>query len=119
MTERTVDSRPMIRCTGCGFHAEREDVVEWSDTLEADPRTCLTCPKCLAHPEMKESYRRGFNAGIDALKEIVTRAVENRNVRKPPRSGGAGYCRAHGGYGFTSDCADCKVSGTTSEREGA
>jgi len=109
----------MIRCTGCGFHCEREDVAEWPDTLGANPLTCLTCPKCRATPEMKESYRRGFNAGLDALKEIVTRAVENTNVRKMPRSGGARYCREHGGYGFMGDCIDCKVSGTTSERESA
>jgi hypothetical protein len=105
----TLDSRPMIHCTGCGFYAEREDVVEWPDTLEARPRTCLTCLRCRANPEMKESYRRGFNAGLDALKEIIVNAVGNANVRKPARSGGGGYCREHGGYGFTGDCIECKL----------
>lgn len=107
-----VDSKPMVLCTGCGFHSEREDVVEWPDTLEAEPRTCLTCPRCRATPEMKESYRRGFNAGLDALRGIVVRAVENQNVRKSGASGGPNNCPEHGGYGFRGDCRECgTVSG--------
>lgn len=69
----------MERCYGCGFHVEREDVREWSEFDEH----CETCKLCEQEPKLKESYRLGFNAGLDAVKEAVVKIAENSGLRKP------------------------------------
>jgi len=68
----------MVHCDGCGFNVEREDVVAWveySDRAE-------TCKLCEAEPRLKESYRRGFNAGLDAMADAVTSIAKNSGLRK-------------------------------------
>lgn len=51
----------MVKCVGCGFNVEHEQVVEWGDEASC-PRPCR---RCSAHctPDVRESYRRGFNEG--------------------------------------------------------
>lgn len=70
----------MISCSGCGFHVEREDVVEWVEYSE----NAATCKLCKAEPRLKESYRRGFNAGLDAMERAVTSIVRTSGLRKRP-----------------------------------
>jgi hypothetical protein len=68
-------------------------------------------------------YREGFAAIAAAVRAAFTptivagSGIEDPNVRKPPRSSGVGYCREHGGYGFSGDCIECKVSGTENGSE--
>jgi hypothetical protein len=45
--------------------------------------TCDTCIKCEACPDMHESYRRGFRAGVETTKEEVTAAVGRALFRVP------------------------------------
>ena len=86
MSEDTSDGfadqpRPMYLCLGCGFHVEREDVrsnridIEGTDVTE---HTCGTCAKCVAHPDLRESYRRGFDAGADMMRRRVQSAIRGR-----------------------------------------
>ena len=70
----------MISCSGCGFHVEREDVVEWVEYSE----NAATCKLCKAEPRLKESYRRGFNAGLDAMERAVIGIVRESGLRKRP-----------------------------------
>lgn len=65
----------MVRCTGCGFNVEREDAREY---VEYSSDLAITCKLCEHEPRLKESYRRGFNAGLDALKA----AVDKVDLRK-------------------------------------
>lgn len=69
----------MVFCDGCGFHAEPEDVVTYDE--HSDER-CLVCLKCQATPALRESYRRGFNAGLDAMAEAVRHAASTSNLRR-------------------------------------
>ena len=71
----------MVRCTGCGFNVEQEDVREWT-AYSSD--TAVTCKLCELEPRLKESYRRGFNAGLDALKAAVIDVVDSSGLRKRP-----------------------------------
>lgn len=75
---------PMVKCHGCGFNVEREDVTKPSETLNAeyDARNCVRCRKCTENPDMRESYRRGYNAGLDAASAALRHAVERSNLRK-------------------------------------
>ncbi len=70
----------MYLCTGCGFHVEKEDVVEWLEFSD----DAVMCKLCKAEPRLKESYRRGFNAGLDAMERAVTGIVRNSGLRKRP-----------------------------------
>jgi len=72
----------MIDCTGCGFHVERKDVREWTEYSDK----AVTCKLCELEPRLKESYRRGFNDGLDALKRAVLDIAENSGLRKRPPS---------------------------------
>ncbi len=73
----------MVKCEGCGFHVERENVVEYPPTLAAAPQaTCLRCATCEAYPLLRESYRRGYNAGLDAAADALTSAVTHTNLRR-------------------------------------
>lgn len=72
------EGRPMALCGGCGFHVELEDVRERDEHDDE----CLTCVLCEAEPRMKESYRRGFNAGLDAMKDAVVQVAEKSNLRR-------------------------------------
>ena len=79
--------RDMVACDGCGFSVEVEDVRSLDvDELwyrdDDQKRHCLTCRKCTECPDMRESYRRGFNDGLDALKEAVIHTVEKSNLRR-------------------------------------
>jgi hypothetical protein len=74
----------MAQCLGCGFYTEQEDVVRANDFHMPPYRECLECRRCKETPTLRESYRRGFNAGLDALKEAVVSTVEKSNLRKLP-----------------------------------
>jgi len=76
----TTPGSTMIRCHGCGFNVEPEEVRE---TDEFHDR-CTTCRHCEQEPKLKESYRRGFNAGLDALSQAVMEIVAHSNLRKRP-----------------------------------
>lgn len=69
----------MIRCVGCGFYVENEHVVEMSEYTDT---TCVRCAKCEETPALRESYRRGFNEGLDAMSSAVKRIAEASNLRK-------------------------------------
>ena len=57
MTESSKAAMPL--CLGCGFHNEAKDSFGHE------------CIRCRAVPEMRESYRRGFNAGIEEMRRTV------------------------------------------------
>jgi hypothetical protein len=69
----------MIKCNGCGFNVEQEDVVELTEYHDS---TCEMCVKCQVNPLLRECYRRGFNAGLDALSQAVQSIVIQSNLRK-------------------------------------
>jgi hypothetical protein len=71
----------MVRCVGCGFNAEPKDVVEREEYGDR----AMTCVLCKAEPRLKESYRRGFNAGLDALERAVVGIVKDSGLRKKPQ----------------------------------
>lgn len=75
----TLPAGYMVQCDGCGHFAEVDDVVEY---VEHSDEKCLRCTRCERHPELRESYRRGFNAGLDALAEAVKIAVQGSNLRR-------------------------------------
>ncbi len=52
----------MYRCTGCGFHAEDYDVVA---DIDHERHKCSKCKLCEREPRLRESYRRGYNAGLE------------------------------------------------------
>lgn len=72
-------SQPMVKCNGCGFNVEQEDVVQMTEYSETH---CDKCKTCQANPLMQESYRRGFNAGLDAMAEAVKQIASQSNLRK-------------------------------------
>lgn len=74
--------RPMVKCLGCGFNVEREDARTGLDTDHYSRPACDTCTKCEACPDMRESYRRGFNAGIDEAKRGVEVAIGRMKRRE-------------------------------------
>jgi hypothetical protein len=80
VTSNPVEDRRMVLCLGCGFHCEEEDVREYAEYGDC----CVTCKQCELEPRLKESYRRGFNAGLDALTAAVTDIVKNSRLRKRP-----------------------------------
>lgn len=55
----------MPLCLGCGFHNEAEDSFGHE------------CIRCRAVPEMRESYRRGFNAGVDAMRSTMDSSAKS------------------------------------------
>jgi hypothetical protein len=82
----TETSKVMVHCHGCGFYVELEDVRERAEY--SDFRDCITCKQCELEPRLKESYRRGFNAGLDAAADALTHVVKNSGLRKrSPQSG--------------------------------
>lgn len=62
----------MVLCRGCGFNIEQKD---GRNNNVYDPVMeryhCDTCIKCDACPDMRESYRRGFNAGIEMFGDRI------------------------------------------------
>lgn len=77
----------MTHCDGCGFNVEPKDagtIVDPGD--EHRPPHCSNCTKCNACPDMRESYRRGFNAGIDKMISAVQTILEGSSALKrlPP-----------------------------------
>ena len=70
----------MIRCRSCGFNVEPKEVRETDELSD----NCVTCRYCEQEPKLKEAYRRGFNAGLDALSQAVIKIVAHSNLRKPP-----------------------------------
>jgi hypothetical protein len=70
----------MVLCIGCGFHVEPEGVIEREEYGDR----ATTCVLCKTEPRLKESYRRGFNAGIDALERAVIGIVQTSSLRKKP-----------------------------------
>jgi hypothetical protein len=81
----------MVRCLACGFNVEHYDVHDWGEvpggvtvSSVSYPTECATCRLCEECPRMRESYRRGFNAGLDALAEAVTRIVRDTTLRRSP-----------------------------------
>lgn len=71
----------MIHCNGCGFNVERKDSREFTEY--DDPGytrdCCDACAKCTDIPELREAYRRGFNAGVDAMAKAVVGVIEKKN----------------------------------------
>ena len=76
-------SGAMVHCDGCGFNVEPCDARECDEYIPVGH--CSTCAKCVTEPLLRESYRRGFNAGLDALAEAVTGIVKNSNLRRQRR----------------------------------
>lgn len=76
----------MIKCVGCGFNVEREQVVEWGEgpaNMVVEDRTlCDRCSRCT--PDVREAYRRGFNAGLDAMADSAIHTAKYSNLRKRP-----------------------------------
>lgn len=64
----------MIECAGCGSSVEAGDVVEMR---EYSTDTCERCRRCEAVPELREAYRRGFNAGLSAMARAARNDEEN------------------------------------------
>lgn len=63
----------MIHCNGCGFYAERSDVKSViCRPNDHDQEECSACVKCAANPDLRESYRRGFNAGLNAASSYIS-----------------------------------------------
>jgi hypothetical protein len=52
----------MVHCNGCGF----------------DESQCSVCKKCERVPDLREAYRRGFNAGVDAMSKSFQDLIANR-----------------------------------------
>lgn len=73
----------MIKCNGCGFNVEPGNAVEMTEFSDT---TCEKCTKCQANPDLAECYRRGFNAGLEALATSVRNIVDHSNLRKLPKS---------------------------------
>jgi len=74
--------RAMVLCTGCGFNIEREHVLDWGDeNAVVESRT--VCERCTRHctPDVREAYRRGFNAGLDAMAEAVQHTAKESALR--------------------------------------
>lgn len=69
----------MVHCNGCGFNVEPEDGRQPTEYNETQ---CETCKLCEAEPRLRESYRRGFNAGLDRMAEAVTRIAKDSGLRK-------------------------------------
>jgi len=71
--------RGMVRCNGCGFNVEEEQVRPVGSQVGGTPcvpeRQCSECIYCVAEPKMRESYRRGFNAGMNAMADAASYAV--------------------------------------------
>lgn len=80
----TANINGMIRCLGCGFNVEREEVRERDVHYNRQDDDCIICRHCEQEPKLRESYRRGFNAGLDALSQAVMQIVAHSNLRKPP-----------------------------------
>lgn len=77
----------MILCTGCGFNVERYDV---RSPIDEERRECNVCALCVQTPRLRESYRRGFNAGLSRGLRCVreySEALQNelRLVNSSPR----------------------------------
>jgi hypothetical protein len=69
----------MVHCNGCGFYCVSEDA---RTPTEYDESSCETCKLCEEEPRFRESYRRGFNAGLDRLAEAVEHVARSSNLRK-------------------------------------
>ena len=68
-----------VRCEGCGFDVEVERVVLYQEYTD---EVCDRCVDCDENPRLRESYRRGFNAGLDAMVEAMTRTARDSNLRR-------------------------------------
>ena len=82
MSEDTSDGfadqpRPMVKCRGCGFNVERGHERSGGEhDVARDKWYCDVCIKCESCPDMRESYRRGFNAGLDALRQRIRDSLD-------------------------------------------
>lgn len=76
----------IVRCDGCGSSVEREQVVNYGDhPYDGKPDNnyhCDSCTGCTENPKLREAYRRGFNAGVDAMAEAVVGVIEKKNELK-------------------------------------
>ena len=69
--------RLMVSCRGCGFSVEPEHARGGKeDEPSRMKRWCGTCAKCERTPEMRESYRRGFNAGLEKARECIRESAD-------------------------------------------
>ncbi len=75
---------PMVKCSGCGFHVEQREVLDWDEGDHTTPEHRTSCGRCSTHctPDVREAYRRGFNAGLDAMAESVVHTAKNSALRK-------------------------------------
>lgn len=60
----------MVKCYGCGSLIEKDNVVVWD--WDAMNRICLICDKCHTLPALRESYKLGFNDGLEAATKLYT-----------------------------------------------
>jgi hypothetical protein len=87
MSEDTSDGfadkpRQMVKCIGCGFNVEREDargeVSTGYNNSGFQKEECATCVKCVASPDIRKSYRRGFDAGVESMRQQVASIISRR-----------------------------------------
>ena len=69
--------RARVLCTGCGLNVESEDATPLDRYSIQGKELTHACRKCTACPDMRESYQRGYNAGLDAMGEHVNRTVKS------------------------------------------
>ena len=67
----------MVKCDGCGFNVEHEDVTTLAE--QTLPGHCDTCTRCHGIPYVREAYRRGFNDGVNKMAEAVVGVIEKKN----------------------------------------
>jgi hypothetical protein len=84
MTTASINDGKMIHCNGCGFNVEPYDTRQETGGWKQD-FTCESCKLCEAEPRLRECYRRGFNAGLDAMAKAVADVAQNSALRKWPR----------------------------------
>lgn len=70
----------MIKCLGCGFNREPHTVTEFD--LNDDRASSRRCDMCRRIPDLVEAYRRGFNAGVEAVRVTLDRYA--KTLRRPP-----------------------------------
>jgi hypothetical protein len=71
-----------VKCEGCGLHVERQEVLDWGqEHVAIEHRAgCERCVRCT--PDVRAAFRRGFNAGLDAMAKAAHDVATRSNLRK-------------------------------------